>query len=474
MYFITNPVDKTQHSIYSSEGSNLLNNYIQYLKLSGGSKSINTVSRTKSRPIIRTKSRPISRTKIRTNSRTRSAKLKVSKFLQNTFRTLRKKRRKAAATKIQKILRGRNTRRNKLYNKCISKDNSFLFHKSTKIKISKSELLLTDKYNEPVSVPKYIAVFKGKEKIKLNKVKYLSSGTYGKIILYSNLDIEIVLKIEINDSPSEKEIGEILVKNPQCNTIRVRHILSNKDTHYYIMDPLDGEVSQLTPYFMIEEPTNDTDMKEASYQWFIIIEEIRKQIVCLFKLGYYYTDLKLANILFCNDNGHYTIHLGDLGSATPDKEYNENLATFPPVEFADSNGWFPVIQENKRSETKTAKQILTWLLGINALNVCFNNKFYDKLQTFYDEIYNDEELRQIMIDNNAYINGTYAFTFKFMYIIDLLEYEDELETFTIQVIEESYLDTKHKDILKRLLKFNPEHRIDENKGGIDILKPLPL
>ena len=308
------------------------------------------------------------------------------------------------------------------YNDCIKEDNDFFLKESGSYVY---DVTLDEDFSvsDPLNSDYY------PEEINCNNKKYLYNGnlghgTYGRIMLYNeenNPENKIALKIEKSFVKTEENIGEYLSNHPECNTIRVRYLTSYNDTannyNLYILDKLNGDLFNFI----------DTYINEGKYnEWFTdVVEEVRKQIICLYKGNYYYTDLKLGNVLYCDSNGVISIHLGDLGSVTPDSD-GDNIATHPPIEFKDSNGYIHI--RNKEE----AKQILTWLLGVLGLYVI------DKNFT--------------MVNLN----------FRFISQLDPRNIE-------IKIIN-SDLNEANKTILRKLLILDPRRRINEEMGGIDIEK----
>lgn len=193
------------------------------------------------------------------------------------------------------------------------------------------------------------------------KSSLLGEGSYGSVYLYEDISFKnkIVLKVEIDDEPNEKDISEHLMKNPQCNTIRVRYLFSRKNKHFYILDPLDGDLDQL-----VNKLIKSRHLINIEDIWISnIMEQVRRQVVCLYQIGLYYTDLKPMNVLYCKNFGDvndWSVHLGDLGSASG--KDNLYISTYPPPEFKELEGLVEVKSQN-------AKQVLTWQLGIMLLYI---------------------------------------------------------------------------------------------------------
>jgi hypothetical protein len=251
------------------------------------------------------------------------------------------------------------------------------------------------------------AYTKNAEVIKINKYVFdiarseeIGSGTYSKVYkLYDeNHKVKLALKIETNNYPSEKEISEKLM-DYGCHTVREQFIGSKGSQHYYLMNLAEGTLEDL------KNRTSDfsDDVKKVLY--LTIVEEVRKQVHCLLKLGYCYTDFKLENIFYdCpqNDKKKFKVYLGDLGSAIPN-EHNNYVATYPPPDIndeTDTKGIFTLSETDKT-------HVLSWGIGIllfmlmdpdNAHDFIYNapklpqelhNNIIERMNTFYGNFYGD-------------------------------------------------------------------------------------
>ena len=95
--------------------------------------------------------------------------------------------------------------------------------------------------------------------------------------------------------PIEREISQLL-RNSSCNLLKVKYI-GNKpnEYNYYLMELANGNLTHLPLFYNIKEK----NIKTLNF-YRNIVEEIRKQVVCLLeksKYEYVYTDIKLENIL---------------------------------------------------------------------------------------------------------------------------------------------------------------------------------
>jgi serine/threonine protein kinase len=213
-----------------------------------------------------------------------------------------------------------------------------------------------EKYDNIVFINKLNAA----DKIVFSYSKYISKGEFGKIDLYSSVRHgNIVLKTEIND-PSifndaiERKLAKELLNNG-CNIIQEYSIEESACCHYnantgeeyeifyYLMEP---GVMDLNTLVTSKQP-GSTDPLIDPETFKRIIESIIIDLKCLLKKGYYYTDLKLENILVvCDNDKEYRVKLGDIGSMfeypegkNPDPigEYDRYIFTGWPASFVNFN-----------------------------------------------------------------------------------------------------------------------------------------
>ncbi len=146
-----------------------------------------------------------------------------------------------------------------------------------------------------------------------SKPEYISRGGFGNVVRYSDdHGRKIVLKMGNTKEPIESEIAAITVED-SCRTVRLRFIGTRGlliKRHLYVMQKFDGDCLDLIP-------GRPRSTKQQYNFWLQITEEVRKQIMWLFNRGFYYTDLKPANVLYSNHLNGVSVHLGDLGAAVP-------------------------------------------------------------------------------------------------------------------------------------------------------------
>lgn len=161
--------------------------------------------------------------------------------------------------------------------------------------------------------------------------KTLGSGTYGSVFEFRSAgNQKIAVKMSEKTDKDDFYYHE-LMKKTGCKTIHMRKLNYNKYLDLFIMNSFTGSLRHF--YKKVIHLNSDFKL------WFKVMEEIRKMVLCLFKYGIYYTDLKPDNILYCDEgNGNYTFYLGDLGSAkihdngwfastynAPESYYHEHL-----------------------------------------------------------------------------------------------------------------------------------------------------
>jgi len=111
---------------------------------------------------------------------------------------------------------------------------------------------------------------------------------------------------------------------------------TDDDNKILIMEYMSGTLNKL-----LLGINNNVTLKNLK-SVFQIILKILKDIYCLYTQNLFYTDIKLANILFrCDQNDKIKILLGDLGSISNKINNDECIATFPsPKGFFTTNKGF--------------------------------------------------------------------------------------------------------------------------------------
>ena len=357
-------------------------------------------------------------------------------------RSRRKSRRKSRGRSTKKIiLSPKSTCR---------KDNlDFFFSPETKIRLGRFYWKMKISRYHYLYAPRTIKLFSKGTKYIFRSPKSLGKGGFGGIFEYRDFDhgMDIVLKIEggsyarllgnRRSEPSEREISEALNRNGnKCNTIRTRYIESRgaryRRDHYYIMEKYSGDTSELLKILKSEY-----SQKERIKIWLEVVETVRKQMACLAKLGFYYTDLKPPNILYCkNPDGTISINLGDLGAAVANKQGYEEDHTHlsfwsPPEYFEDS---IRITQKDGTVNKKKGAAVLLFLLGMLGLVIT-------------------EDL-----DKNIFVTD----------ILDDLSSEKKYKEGLNSYLDKTQLNSKQKGVFRKLLTLNPLERIKK----VDINKPF--
>ena len=141
-------------------------------------------------------------------------------------------------------------------------------------------------------------------------------------------DLYYSVIVKVFDDKDDSEIDKINMINKKlgrgfCNTVNAKIIELNNNSRdvrqtVTIMDSMDGSLEGLPK---IKNP----------YEIIAIIKYLAEIFLCLLKLGYTYTDIKAANILYkCYKNNKIKISLGDLGGLCNKGEMES--CTYPPPE----------------------------------------------------------------------------------------------------------------------------------------------
>lgn len=382
----------------------------------------------------------------------------MTKYMRQIRRYSKNKRRYSKNKKYRKTYK--NTKRKKI-NKTIKrnkkikggtfKGTSTICSKHIDSKFSKIFFSNPDNYDIKLigkDVEKYDNIVftnkKNSDKIVFSGPKYISEGQLGKIDLYSSNGYgDIVLKTEINDPsifdrPIERELAKSLLNNG-CNTIQEYSIEESACCHYdsntrkeyeifyYLMEP---GVMDLNTLVTSKQP-GSTDPLIDPETFKRIIESIIIDLKCLLQKGYYYTDLKLENILVvCDNDKEYRVKLGDIGSMVTLKDkgkwaQSENdkfLYSFCPpfVTFR--------YDDDSELDSKINKDkiyIILWNIGIMYLYYYFIN-----IEPPGKKL--DEEYIRIITGNQDYCDNTLnpilsdTFKIPFKYLTHDKEVMDEI------------------------------------------------
>ena len=227
-------------------------------------------------------------------------------------------------------------------------------------------------------------------------VNVLGEGGYGKVFKLESPGHHLNLAIKFGRNNDEDVISQALNDEiTECNCLRVRPVgkqiynpIDNRfENNGYFMELAEGTLDQYLIKIKHIDPLMDTDILYCTENIKRIIENIRRQMVCIYAMDpphkneYVYTDLKLANVLYkCRDTSDLnqtSFILGDLGSAVPDS--GSYIATYPPYEHRFSGGFFAL---NTKNEKESA---MSWELGVLLL-ACHHSNTVRFTQLQYNNI----------------------------------------------------------------------------------------
>ena len=198
--------------------------------------------------------------------------------------------------------------------------------------------------------------------------------------------------------------------------------------YYYLLEPGVMDLKTL----VTSKQSGSTDPLIDSDTFKRIIESIIIDLKCLLKKGYYYTDLKLENILVvCDTNRDYRVKLGDIGSMVTlkdkgiwaqDLDNDKFLYTFCPpfvtFSYDDNSGLDSKINRDKL-------YIILWNIGIMYLYYYFIN--IEPPDKELDEEYIRRYISDKTICDNI-LNPAFSHTFHipFKYLTHDKEVMDEI------------------------------------------------
>ena len=238
-------------------------------------------------------------------------------------------------------------------------------------------------------------------KIYINKFHLSLNGTIGEgsySVIYKctdkKHDVHLALKVEQGTLAREDDISQRILEKG-CHTVNQRYIGNLNGENYYLMNLAEGTLQDLKEKKDLKKNQN----KPLFFK--VITEEIRKQLLCLYELGYVYTDIKLENIFFDYKNDSLRFFLGDLGSAVPDED-NYYISTFPPPEKRqdDQKGVFTVDNDEKEA-------MLSWGIGM-ILFLLMNETTYHTNQFFFENTLSDRFYETSLKRMNQFYGKGYA------------------------------------------------------------------
>ena len=215
-------------------------------------------------------------------------------------------------------------------------------------------------------------------RIQLLKDKLISRGSYGSVYLLKDTEgenVNIALKeFRKNVDPEFDVLKKLEEHGVTCNIMKARLLeISEKDNKVEpklvtVNELFNGTLGDL---YYIENDAFNNSIPETDRPYLQIKNKVDmfKQLVedlhCLASKGFYYTDLKSANVLYkCLDNGKFRVAFGDLGSLCHEEIKAHPAFTYYPPEGVDNI--------NLCSEAS-----VVWGLGILLLELIFLGKYKD-------------------------------------------------------------------------------------------------
>tara|TARA_B100001093_G_scaffold516753_1_gene596276 strand:+ start:1599 stop:2717 length:1119 start_codon:yes stop_codon:yes gene_type:complete len=242
----------------------------------------------------------------------------------------------------------------------------------------------------------------------LDRQKYISEGTYGKVYSIYNNRYKIAVKTYKNKN--DEEIGIIQYLNRKkvpCDTINARVIVEKgyiQNNTISIMDYMSGPLTLMNRKLL---PVNI----------FKVVRDVAIHFDCLNRQKLSYTDIKGDNILFkCIDKEQLKIVLGDLGGIC--KRGDTHISTYPPYESRFDRG---VVKCNEKT--------MVWGVGIIALELIGYN-----IGEFSWSVFGELSQNDIDYFINIYTNPS--------------KYTNKK------------IHSQHEELLKKMLKLNPQKRCD--------------
>jgi serine/threonine protein kinase len=176
-------------------------------------------------------------------------------------------------------------------------------------------------------------------KVLLDNIKFLSSGSYGDVYKYSKNNYAIAIKTyKYKDDDEIRIINMLKSKKIPCEVINSR-LLKIGGRYVCAMELMSGPLSKMNGKLKIDN-------------YIRCIKNICKHLKCLNDHGLSYTDLKTANVLFkCIDKKNIKIVMGDVGSIC--KSGQMHIATWPPWEYRNDIG-----------HVKCNESTMVWCLGV--------------------------------------------------------------------------------------------------------------
>ena len=220
---------------------------------------------------------------------------------------------------------------------------------------------------------------KDNKKINLNKKQFIAGGSFGKVFRIYDKDEKINIAIKTYNDQKDKEISVIRKLTDEkidCNILGCK-LFKYMNNNYISVCELYSDSME-----------NTSVLKELSVKSkILIIKQVAKDLLCLYKKGFSYTDIKLPNTLYkCLSNKQFKVTLGDVGSICFKNDYC--TITSKPYEY-------------RGKSVRGTDTAVVWGLAVMFLSMLHNRKFISKFHWSEIEYFNITQMNHYI---NYYIN----------------------------------------------------------------------
>lgn len=239
----------------------------------------------------------------------------------------------------------------------------------------------------------------GDTNIKLNNIEYINSGKQGNVykIYDNNKQYVLGLKIFKESQDIELEILRLLTeKKNNCQILKskiIKFYINDIQNKCIIFNIFNNDLTKLN--------FNNIKIKNKLN----LLKQVSDDINCLAENEFYYTDIKLENILYkCLDNNKILIRLGDLGSiALKDNDgfYNPIISIRLHLQFVNNyNNIIKKLKNNKKTDKYIEFIKMITFIVIGLFEICIVI-FESNISNIKDKI-----IKQIkdILDNTDFVN----------------------------------------------------------------------